>query len=88
MTVTTQVSPTDMMLRKESRHEALVLFESTYVSPNAVKTEFMATEFRMVNRDFIGSEQKELSRMQETSCVLKPGCCIYVNINQAVHLRT
>lgn len=53
-----------------------------------MNTEFLATEFRMVNGDFIESEQKELSRMQEMSCVLRPGCCIYVNINRAVHLRT
>ena len=69
------------MSRKESRHKAVVLFDSTCMSCKAVKTEFVAIEFRMVNRDFIGSEQKELSRMQEMSCVLRPGYCIYVNIN-------
>ena len=65
-----------------------MLFDSTCMSRKAVKTEFMATDFRMVNGDFIGSEQKELSRMQEMSCVLRPGYCIYVNINRAVRLRT
>ena len=76
------------MVTKESRHKAVVLFDSTCMSRKAVKTEFMATDFRMVNGDFIGSEQKELSRMQEMSCVLRPGYCIYVNINRAVRLRT
>ena len=76
------------MSKKESRHKAVGLFDSTCMSRKAVKTEFAAIEFRMVNRDFIGSEQKELSRMQEMSCVLRPGYCIYVNINRAVRLRT